>query len=65
VSIGETSHHHGLLPAHRPADHDFISGPDLPVGLGRLAVHVHTPDFAGLLGLRAGPEEAGDVEPDI
>lgn len=65
VPIGEPAHHDDLLPAHRPADHDLIAGPDLAVRLGGLAVHVDPADFAGFLSLRARAEEAGHIQPDV
>src|SRR4029450_6194954 len=65
VPIGKPAHHDDLLPAHPPADHDLIPGPDLAVRLGGLAVHVDPAGFTGFLGLRARAEEARDIQPDV
>jgi hypothetical protein len=61
----DPSDDHPLADASGPRNLDHIAHPNGLLRLGRLAVHLHLASDAGLLGLRAGLAQAGDVEPDV
>src|SRR5204862_4420409 len=65
VLSGDRLHDHFLAPAESTCDLDFISGFDLAVCLGCLAVDVDLAATTRLLRLASCLEEAADIEPHI
>ena len=65
VLVHDGPHDDPLPAAQRARDVDHITGLDLAVRLGRLAVEIDLAALAGLLSLRPRAEETGHVEPDV
>jgi hypothetical protein len=54
-----------LRAAERSLDPDLIANPEESIRFGRLIVHVYFAAAASLLRIRARPEQAGHIEPDV
>ena len=65
VLLGEPLYDHFLPPSERTGDLELIAFLEVAVRLRSLAVQIDLPALAGLLGLRARLEEAGDIQPHI
>ena len=65
VPVDEFTHHHALSAPKRPANFDFVPDPQAAVLLGGLTVDAHPSGPARMLSVRARPEQAGHVEPDV